>query len=34
MEKLRAIGDIKQAFEISLEKELNLIKVGAPLFVR
>lgn len=33
-EKLRAISDVKQTFEKSLEKELSLIKVGAPLFVR
>ena len=32
--KLRAISEVKQAFEKSLEKELSLIKVGAPLFVR
>jgi asparagine synthetase A len=27
LEKLRAISDVKQAFEKSLEKELGLIKV-------
>lgn len=34
LEKLRAISEVKQAFEKSLEKELSLVKVGAPLFVR
>ena len=34
LEKLRAISEVKQVFETSLEKELSLIKVGAPLFVR
>lgn len=34
LEKLRAISEVKQAFETSFEKELSLIKVGAPLFVR
>ena len=34
LEKLRAISEVKQAFEKSLEKELSLIKVGAPLFVK
>ena len=33
-EKLRAISEAKQTFEKFLEKELSLIKVGAPLFVR
>ncbi len=34
LEKLRAISEVKQTFEKSLEKELSLIKVGAPLFVK
>lgn len=34
LEKLGAISEVKQAFEKSLEKELSLMKVGAPLFVR
>lgn len=34
LEKLRAISEVKQAFEKSLEKRLSLIKVWAPLFVR
>lgn len=34
LEKLWAISEVKQTFEKSLEKELSLIKVGAPLFVR
>lgn len=34
LQKLDAIIQVKQTFEKSLEKELSLIKVGAPLFVR
>ena len=34
LEKLKAISEVKQAFESSLEKELSLVKVWAPLFVR
>ena len=34
LEKLRCISEVKQTFEKCLEKELSLIKVGAPLFVR
>ena len=34
LEKLIAISEVKQVFEESLEKELSLIKVGAPLFVK
>ena len=34
LERLGAISEVKQTFEKSLEKELSLIKVGAPLFVK
>ena len=34
MEKITAISETKQTFEKSFEKELDLIKVWAPLFVR
>ncbi len=34
LERLEAISEVKQTFEKSLEKELSLMKVGAPLFVR
>ncbi len=31
---MRAISEVKQIFQKSFEKELSLIKVGAPLFVK
>ena len=34
LEKLKAISEVKQIFEKSLEEKLSLIKVWAPLFVR
>ncbi len=34
LERLEAISEVKQTFEKSLEKELSLIKVWAPLFVK
>ena len=34
LEKISAIAEIKQTFEKIFEKELDLVKVWAPLFVR